>query len=246
MPRKHHKKYLSPTHSGQKEVVIMARKINFGEITSVALNMFSEYNVGVSKEALINTKYKELLKPAKEAVEAVIKQREEAILSGKMTENEAINSFSRLEADKEVARLEAERDEKLKEVRKHIKSGRVCVTEDLYKAYTIFMKNGNFDAYCHQMQLFLTSLGLTCPDKASEKFAQLMSARCAGRKKQRGKKFAENRQRTKDKGLGEFQGLLMDCMIEYLTIDKGVLDENEDFTLTRHNFDAEAEKAEEK
>lgn len=223
----------------------MAKKINFGEITNVALNMFSEYNVGVSQEALIYTKYKELLKPAKEAVEAVIKQRDEAILSGKMTENEAINAFSRLEADKEVARLEAERDEKLKEVRKHIKSGRVCVTENLYKSYKLFMEDGNFDAYCHQMQIFLTSLGLTCPDKASEKFAQIMSGRCSGRDSQKGKKFVENRQRTKDKSFNKYQNTLMNCMIEYLTIDKGVLDENEDFTLTRHNFDAD-DKAEDK
>lgn len=212
----------------------MAKKINLGTISDIALNMLSSYNVGFRKAPATRKYHNEIIESLQKQVNNVLEKRQ-ALIDAGTPANEAISKFSCLEENKALNSAKEDKAAAIKEINKKMADGRAMITKEMYNAYILYMTDGDVEAMTKSMLTFLATLGIDAPEVATSKFAEIMVARISGQRKATGKSL-EAGNYTKDKSERAFQDDFLRAFLQILVKEKGVLDENEDYTLSRHDF----------
>ena len=212
----------------------MSKKINLGTISEMALNMLSSYNVGFRKAPATRKQHNDIIDALQKKVDAVLAKRQ-ALIDAGTPANEAISKFSCLEENKALNSAKEDKSAAIKSINKKMADGRALITKEMYSAYVLYMTNGDAESMTKSMLTFLATLGINAPEVATSKFAEIMVARISGQRKATGKSL-ENGNYTKDKSERAFQDDFLRAFLQILVKEKGVLDENEDYTLSRHDF----------
>lgn len=225
----------------------MARNINMNAITDEAINMLSTYNIAWRTAKDIRKVHNDLIKKYKSDLEKLQEKRKE-LIEGGMPVNEAISKISTLEVSKKLEKeRQALRDDN-KALNDKFAEGRCMVDNDeVYNGYLHYLETGDNEKFKLYLVKFFATIGIDAKSEwaRTNRFTNIIIARTSGVLKATGK-YREEGAYTKPRSKEGFKDIFIAAFLEFMVRDRHVLDENKDFTLTRHNFDAEAEKAEEK
>lgn len=215
----------------------MAKNINVNTITEEAINLLSAYNVAWKTAPSIRKACKEKIVAAEKAVADIVTKREALIESG-VSENEAISKFSCLEENKRLSVAKQEMIDKNKELNAKFSEGRSLVSDDLYNAYILYLTNGDITKFKKALVTFLATIGIIADSEWSKtnKIAQVLIANISGATKATGKSREEGNY-VKARAKNAFKDIFVAAFLQFIVKEKGVLDENKDYTLSRHNFD---------
>lgn len=225
----------------------MARNVNMNAITDEAINMLSSYNIAWRTAQDIRKVHNDLIKKYKADLEKLQEKRRE-LIEGGMPVNEAISKISTLEVSKKLEKeRQALRDDN-KALNDKFAEGRCMVDNDeVYNAYLSYLETGDNEKFKLYLVKFFATIGIDAKSEwaRTNRFTNIIIARTSGVLKATGK-YRKEGAYTKPRSKEGFKDIFVAAFLEFMVRDRHILDENEDFTLTRHNFDAEAEKAEEK
>ena len=227
----------------------MSKAIMLNAITEEAIEMLSTYNIAWRTAKSIRKAHNDLIKKYKADLEELQKERQTLVENG-MSVNEAISKISTLEIDKKLAQeRQALRDDN-KDLNAKFSAGRCMVDNDeVYNAYLAYITTGDNEKFKVYLVKFFATIGIDAKSEwaKTNRFTNIILARVSGVLKATGKARDEGNY-TKPRSKEGFKDIFVAAFLQFMVCDKHILDENEDFTLTRHNFDAEAdtEKAEEK
>lgn len=224
-----------------------SRNINMNAITDEAINMLSTYNIAWRTAKDIRKVHNDLIKKYKSDLEKLQEKRKE-LIEGGMPVNEAISKINTLEVSKKLEKeRQALRDDN-KALNAKFAEGRCMVDNDeVYNGYLHYLETGDNEKFKLYLVKFFTTIGIDAKSEwaKTNRFTNIIIARTSGVLKATGK-CREEGAYTKPRSKEGFKDIFIAAFLEFMVRDRHVLDENKDFTLTRHNFDAEAEKAEEK
>lgn len=224
----------------------MSKAIMLNAITEEAIEMLSTYNIAWRTAKDIRKTHNDLIKKYKADLEELQNKRNALIENG-MSVNEAISKISTLEIDKKIAQeKQALRDDN-KDLNAKFSAGRCMVDNDeVYNAYLAYITTGDNEKFKVYLVKFFATIGIDAKSEwaKTNRFTNIILARVSGVLKATGKARDEGNY-TKPRSKEGFKDIFVAAFLQFMVCDKHILDENEDFTLTRHNFDAEAD-AEEK
>lgn len=230
-----------------------SRNINMNAITDEAINMLSTYNIAWRTAKDIRKVHNDLIKKYKNDLEKLQEKRKE-LIEGGMPVNEAISKISTLEVSKKLEKeRQALRDDN-KALNAKFSEGRCMVDNDeVYNGYLHYLETGDNEKFKLYLVKFFATIGIDAKSEwaKTNRFTNIIIARTSGVLKATGK-YREEGAYTKPRSKEGFKDIFIAAFLEFMVRDRHVLDENKDFTLTRHNFDADTEnkadteKAEEK
>lgn len=224
----------------------MSKAIMLHTITEEAIEMLSSYNVAWRTAKAVRKTHNDLIKKYKADLEELQKERQTLVENG-MSVNEAISKISTLEINKKLEKeRQALRDDN-KALNEKFAEGRCIVDNDeVYNAYLAYMTTGNNESFKKYVVKFLATIGIDANSEWSKtnKFVNIIIARVSGVLKATGKTRDEGNY-IKTRSKEGFKDIFVVAFLQFMVKDKCILDENEDFTLTRHNFDAD-DKADDK
>ena len=228
------------------------KRINFATINADALKAFSDFNVAFHKLRELREVYKaESAKIAEKRAE-IIKSRDEELAEGKSLDDVLVK-YSTVEVDREQNRLDLKYEQDCKPYKDMKKSAMELVDVNLYYGYVLAQNKGSLDCkgaitlkkgkgtetveidkgYKTIICEFLEKIGCTKTDddKALSKFVQTMAVRTSGMIKcNKGENY------VKVKSATQYNELFMANFLQFLVVDRGLLVENEDNTLTVKEF----------
>lgn len=214
----------------------MAKKINFGMINADSLKAFSAWNVVDVTGTAVRSTAKQAVTTAQATLDALLASRAQAMAAG-MSADDAIRKYSTVQAQVDLEKAQNAYKDTCADLRNRQVPARALIPADLYKAYVLKNQSGDFEPFVLGVREFLVTLGLDAPAVASEKFAETICARI-GRKNATGKAKTEGH-KSADLTKQAFADRFIREFLEFCLIDKGVLDQAEDGTLSLHNFDAD-------
>ena len=212
----------------------MSKKIDFGTIKENELGIMSNYNVTCKKMIALAKKYKTDRKVIEKEIDTILEERKKAMDEGKSFD-EAMKEYSISEKTVKLNALEIQYKKDREPLQKAIDVALEIIPDDSFEAYKEAMKKGELASLTKKVDGFLSGLGIITPEKATSKFAQIMSVRISGMRRA-GAKDRDNGHFVSCKSEKEFKELFMCAFLEYVVVDKGVVDVNEDGTLSMHVF----------
>lgn len=225
-----------------------SRNININAITDEAISMLSTYNIAWRTAKGIRKTHNDLIKKYKADLEELQNKRKALVENG-MTINEAISKISTLEVNKKLTQeKQALRDDN-KALNAKFAEGRCMVDNDeVYNAYLAYLETGDNEKFKIYLIKFFATIGIDAKSEwaKTNRFTNIIIARTSGVLKATGK-ARDDGDYVKPRSKEGFKDIFIAAFLQFMVRDRHVLDENEDFTLTRHNFDADNNnKAEEK
>lgn len=217
-----------------------AKRINMGTINSEALGYISKFNMGFFDCSMDAPKAE--MDKAEKAIEEIKAQRKEyCAANGDTLEavNEAIAKFPMTDANIALADAKSEYDKARKARNDAMKYGRALVSKELIDAAEVYRLTGGYATFKKELANFLAEIGIDASsDKALEKLVAGINLSKKASKKERaeGKRVT---QASKSTVVDTFILTFVDVLI-----NSGTVDENEDHSLTMHDFSKDAEETE--
>lgn len=227
-------------------------RINFATLNSDSLKAFSDFNLAFHKLRELRDVYKAESAKIAERRASIIEQRDNALAEGRDRDT-VLAQFSTLEVDNEQRALDAKYEDDCKPYKELKKSAMALVDVNLYYGYLLAQKNGSLDSkgsitlkkgkntqkvevdkgYKTIIADFLVTIGCTKTDddKAMTKFVQTMAVRTSGMIKcNKGDDYVKVKSNT------QYNELFMANFLQFLVVDRGLLVQNEDFSLSVKQF----------
>lgn len=166
-------------------------QINFTKMSkeaSLQLACFKESAFALAKEDL---RYKAEIKPLKEQLEAILKNRENDLAQG-LSIDDVIAKFPRTEVDNKLRKAELEHKAIVEPLNKAMRDTYVFIPENMYEAYKKKIDEHKRGDFLNAITLFLENLGIeNCKQGQISKLAENMSDMFGARYAQ-SKKIDEN------------------------------------------------------
>lgn len=213
----------------------MSKKINFGTIAKKELETMSTYNATVRALDALTKEYRQNKKLIEERIEKILQERKEALENG-MSVDEVTRNFSTTEENNKVRELTEKYFAKKKPLTDKITECLAIVPDNTYEAYKKAMKDGEMSVLTQSVNLFLKNIGVNTPEKATSKFAQIMSIRISGMRKATVKDKKEGHF-VSAKAQREFKEMFILAFLEYVVYEKKVVDMDENGILSMHVFE---------
>lgn len=225
----------------------MSKAITLHAITDEAISMLSTYNIAWRTAKDIRKTHNDLIKKYKADLEELQNKRKALVENG-MSINEAISKISTLEINKKLTQeKQALRDDN-KTLNAKFAEGRCMVDNDeVYNAYLAYLETGDNEKFKICLVKFFATIGIDAKSEwaKTNRFTNIIVARVSGVLKATGQ-ARDDGDYVKPRSKDGFKDIFIAAFLQFMVKNKHILDENEDFTLTRHDFDADNNKAEEK
>ena len=228
------------------------QRINFATINKDSLKALSDFNLAFHKLRELREVYKAESAKIAEKRASIIEQRDNALAEGRDRDT-VLAQFSTLEVDNQQRALDTKYENDCKPFKDMKKSAMELVDVNLYYGYLLAQKNGSLDSkgsitikkgknsnritidkgYKTIISEFLDTIGCTKTDceTAVSKFVQTMAVRTSGMIKcNKGADY------VKVKSASQYNELFMANFLQFLVVERGLLVENDDFSLEMKQF----------
>lgn len=228
------------------------QRINFATLNSDAIKAFSDFNLAFHKLRELREVYKSAMQEL-EAEKAKIVEARTNDLDAGIPLDTVLMKWSTVDVERRMAQLDAKYEDDCKPYKDMKKSAMELVDVNLYYGYLLAQKNGSLDSkgsitlkkgkntqkvevdkgYKSIISDFLVTIGCTKTDddKALNKFVQTMAVRTSGLIKcNKGTDYVKVKSNT------QYNELFMANFLQFLVVDRGLLVENEDFSLSVKQF----------
>lgn len=228
------------------------QRINFATINSDALKALSDFNLAFHKLRELREVYKVEAAKIAEKKANILKARDEELAEGRPLADVLVK-WSTVEVDNAQRALDNKYEDDCKPYKDMKKSAMELIDVNLYYGYVLAQNKGSLDSkgnitlkkgkntetvtidkgYKTIISEFLENIGCTKTDndKALSKFVQTMAVRTSGMIKcNKGTDY------VKVKSATQYNELFMANFLQFLVVERGLLTENEDFSLTITQF----------
>ena len=228
------------------------KRINFATINEESLKAFSDFNLAFHKLRELRDAYKAESAKIAEKRASIIEQRDNALAEGRDRDT-VLAQFSTLEVDNQQRALDTKYENDCKPFKELKKKAMELVDVNLYYGYLLAQKNGSLDSkgtitvkkgkntesvtidkgYKTIISEFLDTIGCTKTDceSAVSKFVQTMAVRTSGMIKcNKGDDY------VKVKSATQYNELFMANFLQFLVVERGLLTQNDDFSLSMVQF----------
>lgn len=224
--------------------------INFRTMSAKTVNMFSQFNVALRSLQALREKYKADCAKIEQDRNKIIEDRNNAIDNG-LNADDAYRKYSLVEVEKAQNRLDLQYEKDCEPHKKAKKAAMDMLDDNLYLGYLLAQANGslaskgkvkvkkgkNFEtheldkSYVDMIKAFLVDMGAGHADdaKAVRKVANIIAVRTSGMiKVNKGTDY------IKVKSATQYKELALCVLLQYLVIDKSVLVQADDFSLSKN------------
>ena len=224
--------------------------INFKTMSDETINMFSMFNIALQSLRALREQYKADCAKIEQDRNKIIEDRNNAIDNG-LNADDAYRKYSLVEVDKAQNRLDLQYEKDCEPFKKSKKTAMDMLDDNLYLGYLLAQNNGSLaskgsvtvkkgkkvekyeldKSYVAMIKDFLAKIGAQHADndKAVNKVANIIAVRTSGMiKANKGTDYIKVKSST------QYKELALCVLLQYLVIDKAVLVQADDFSLSKN------------
>ena len=223
--------------------------INFRNIKADYVSMFSQFNAAFRNLQTLREQYKADCVSIEEKRSKILEERNKAIDDG-MSADDAYRKYSLVEVDREQNKRDLQYENDCKPWKESKKAAMDLLDDDLYLGYLLAQSKGSLaskgsvtikkgkklekheldKSYVDMIKAFLAEIGAghADNDKAVSKVANIIAVRTSGMIKcNKGTDY------IKVKSATQYKELALCVLLQYLVIDKGILVQQDNYTLAK-------------
>lgn len=228
------------------------KRINFATINATTIETFSKFNVAYWALRALRETYKAESAKIEDEKSKILENRKSDLDAG-LPLNEVLVKWSTVEVERKQNILDAQYEKDCEPHKKAQNDAMALVNSNLYYGYVLAQKNGSLNSkgtitvkkgksteeidleksYSAMIEEFLVGIGCSKTDdaKALSKFVNAMAVRTSGMVQcNKGENY------VKVKSANQYNRLFMLNFLQYLVVERGILVESEDRTLTLKQF----------